>query len=51
MPLIDSQGNVIDEMDHRQSELLVVDGTTLMRCRLPVKRQRVRTTGATGSSQ
>ncbi|MPS92085.1 cable pilus usher protein CblC [Comamonas sp.] len=40
MPLIDSQGGFIAEMDQKQSELFVVDGSTLMRCPLQVKRQQ-----------
>lgn len=40
MPLIDSQGGFIAEMEHRESELFVVDGPTLMRCPLQVKRHQ-----------
>jgi hypothetical protein len=40
MPLIDSQGGFIAEMEQKESELFVVDGPTLMRCPLHVKRQQ-----------
>ncbi|CAB3754262.1 fimbrial protein [Burkholderia sp. MSh2] len=40
MPPIDSQGGFIAELDHKEDELFVVDGPTLMRCPLHVKRQQ-----------
>ena len=40
MPPIDDQGGFIAEFDHKENELFVVDGPTLMRCPLHVKRQQ-----------
>ncbi|WP_322040989.1 hypothetical protein [Burkholderia diffusa] len=40
MPLIDSQGGFIAELDHGEDEQFVADGPTLMRCPLHVKRQQ-----------
>ncbi|WP_175673299.1 cable pilus usher protein CblC [Burkholderia ambifaria] len=40
MPLIDSQGGFIAELDRKENDLFVVDGPTLMRCPLHVKRQQ-----------
>ncbi|VWD55030.1 putative outer membrane usher [Burkholderia contaminans] len=40
MPLIDSQGGFIAELDNKDDELFVVDGPALMRCLLHVKRQQ-----------
>jgi len=40
MPIIDSQGGFIAEMEHKESELYVIDGSTLMRCPLHVKHQK-----------
>jgi len=40
MPMIDSHGGFIAELDHKEDEIFVVDGPTLMRCPLHVKRQQ-----------
>ncbi|VWB53314.1 putative outer membrane usher [Burkholderia lata] len=40
MSPIDSQGGFIAELDHKENELFVVDGPTLMRCPLHVKRRQ-----------
>lgn len=40
MPLIDNEGGFIAELDHKENELFVVDGPTLMRCPLHVKQQQ-----------
>ncbi|KVL43479.1 fimbrial protein [Burkholderia territorii] len=40
MPPLDGEGGFIAELDHKEDELFVVDGPTLMRCPLHVKRQQ-----------
>ncbi|WGS44798.1 cable pilus usher protein CblC [Burkholderia sp. JSH-S8] len=40
MPSLDAEGGFIAELDNKENELFVVDGPTLMRCPLHVKRQQ-----------
>ncbi|MCA8091850.1 cable pilus usher protein CblC [Burkholderia anthina] len=40
MPPLDGEGGFIAEMDRKEDELFVVDGPTLMRCPLHVKRRQ-----------
>ncbi|CAG9251413.1 Fimbrial protein [Burkholderia diffusa] len=40
MPPIDRQGGFIVELNHKESEIFVADGPTLMRCPLHVQRQQ-----------
>ncbi|KUZ38095.1 cable pilus usher protein CblC [Burkholderia territorii] len=40
MPPLDGEGGFIAELDHKEDQLFVVDGPTLMRCPLHVKRQQ-----------
>lgn len=40
MPSLDEDGGFIVELDHKEDSLFVVDGPTLLRCPLQVKRQQ-----------
>ncbi|KWH29012.1 cable pilus usher protein CblC [Burkholderia stagnalis] len=40
MPSLDAEGGFIAELDNKESELFVVDGPSLMRCPLHVKRRQ-----------
>ncbi|WP_269465989.1 CS1-pili formation C-terminal domain-containing protein [Burkholderia diffusa] len=40
MPPLDGEGGFVAELDHKEDELFVVDGPTLMRCPLHVERRQ-----------